>query len=58
MTKALVNKRTHVQANILAVCEDAATSPGFVSAYHVVGPVLSAGRLGDWVHGRTVPSAH
>lgn len=40
-----------------AVCEDAVSSPGMVSNYHVVGPVLNSARLDDWLSGRAVPSA-
>lgn len=40
-----------------AVCEDAVSSPGMVSSYHVVGPVLTPARLEDWLRGRPLPSA-
>lgn len=39
-----------------AVCHDAATSPGMISQYHVVGPVLSDARVRDWLRGRAVPT--
>lgn len=38
-----------------ATCEKAETSPGFMSAYHVVGPVLSDARVTDWLQQREVP---
>jgi hypothetical protein len=40
-----------------AVCEDAVTSPGMVSRYHVVGPALSDARVRDWLAGRALPTA-
>jgi hypothetical protein len=40
-----------------AVCHDALTSPGMVSQYHVIGPVLSDRRVRDWLEGKKVPSA-
>lgn len=42
MTKALVSKRTHVRANILAVCEDAAASEA-----HPAVIVYSSGWAGN-----------
>lgn len=39
-----------------AVCHDAATSPGMVSQYHVVGPVLTDARVRDWLRGKAVPT--
>lgn len=37
-----------------ALCEKAETSPGMVSAYHVVGPALSDARVRDWLAGRAL----
>ncbi len=39
------------------VCEPAETSPGFQSAYYVVGPALPDARLEDWLAGRAIPTA-
>lgn len=38
-----------------AVCEDAATSPGFASAYHVVGKLFADAQLRGWLEGRSFP---
>lgn len=38
-----------------AVCEDAATSPGFASAYHVVGRVFADAQLKGWLDGQSFP---
>jgi hypothetical protein len=37
-----------------ATCEKAEASPGMISSYHVVGPVLSDERVADWLAGRDV----
>jgi hypothetical protein len=39
-----------------AVCHDALTSPGMISQYHVVGPVLSDARVRDWLRGTAMPT--
>ncbi|MBS1152449.1 MAG: hypothetical protein H6Q89_4147 [Myxococcaceae bacterium] len=38
-----------------AVCEDAATSPGFASSYHVVGKLFADAQLQGWVEGQRFP---
>jgi hypothetical protein len=40
-----------------ATCQDAVTSPGMISRYHVVGPALSDARVRDWLKGVEVPTA-
>ena len=40
-----------------ATCEPAATSPGFVSRYHVVGPALSDAVVLRWLQGQALPTA-
>jgi hypothetical protein len=37
-----------------ATCEPAADSPGMVSRYHVVGPVLTDERVEDWLEGNAI----
>ena len=38
-----------------AVCEDAATSPGFASTYHVVGKLFADAQLRAWLEGQRFP---
>jgi hypothetical protein len=38
-----------------AVCEDAATSSGFVSSYHVVGKLFADAQLKGWLEGQRFP---
>lgn len=38
------------------VCEPAATAEGMISAYHVVGPLLSDARIVDWLFARALPT--
>jgi hypothetical protein len=39
-----------------AVCEDAATSTGFVSRYHVVGKLFADAQLRGWAAGQRLPT--
>ncbi len=39
----------------VAVCEDAATSPGFASTYHVVGRLFGDAQLKGWLDGQSFP---
>lgn len=38
-----------------AICEDAATSPGFASSYHVVGKLFADAQLRGWLAGQSFP---
>lgn len=41
---------------VAAVCEDAATSAGFVSGYHVIGKLFAEPQLKGWLVGQNFPT--